>query len=87
MSSPHEIRVFRVLQANAGQWMTRAEISAAADINPRTTRNHLRRFEASGIVRRAKMFPADLYQLYDTLSKESRGYLEKLDADGSVLGI
>ena len=87
MASPHEIKVFRALQNHKGDWMTRADIERAANVNGRTTRAHLLKLEKSGVVQRAEMFPSDQYRLISKPSLAGRAHTAELENAGKILGI
>lgn len=82
--SPHEVRVFRAL--NAVTWATSQEVSTRADVAPRTARKHLTRLVQAGLVEEARVFPGHRFRL-TAAATEGTDYTDRLAAAEDAMGI
>jgi hypothetical protein len=79
----HELRVYRLLQARRGRWLTTEQIAEGAEVAGRTARHHALRLARLGVADRWEVFGGYRYRL----AGDPADYVAQLEAAGLVLGV
>ena len=84
--SLHEVRLFRAMEAAAGQWLTSQEIAERADIDQRTARAHAKKLSGLRILEVIELYPGYRYRL-STKNDRDRAHIERLNRAAEAFGI
>lgn len=84
--SEHLIRVYRAVVAS-NDWCSSAQVTAAADVAPRTARAHLHWLARAGVVEWVELSPEYRYRLAADPTPEAAAVRASLEAAMGVLAI
>jgi Fic family protein len=85
--SEHEARIFVVLLAKKGRWLTNRQIATEAKVAERTARSHTLKLVKLGILDQAEVFPGRRFRISDKADKRNLGYINRLQSACEVFGI
>tara|TARA_R110002049_G_scaffold294362_1_gene480942 strand:- start:127 stop:405 length:279 start_codon:yes stop_codon:yes gene_type:complete len=75
--SRQQVAIYQAIRGRE-KWLGSSEIATIAGVNPRTTRDHLRRMALAGVAERVAMHPGHRYRL-SLHTKEAKGYQARIE--------
>jgi hypothetical protein len=84
--SEHLYRIYAFVR-DAEKWVTAKDIAKGAQVGDRTARAHALKLVKSGVFDQAEIFPGHRYRISEKADKRNRGFVQRLEKVGEVLGL